>query len=123
MTVMPASQSNFQRPARPSDRRRAIFVQSSTKPIAAHPSATKNAVNAGSVCFEKIRKGSDIASMIRRPPIAGVPCLATCPCGPSARICCPNSFRRRKSMNFGPARIEITIEITPARRTGTTAGA
>ena len=34
MTVIPASQTSFQRPARPSERRRAIFVQSSTKPIA-----------------------------------------------------------------------------------------
>jgi hypothetical protein len=75
------------------------------------------------VCFEKTRNGSDMASMIRRPPIAGVPCLITWPFGPSSRICWPNSFRRRNSMNFGPARIEMTMEITPARRTWTMRGA
>ena len=117
MTVIPASQTSFQRPARPSERRRAIFVQSSTKPMAAQPSVTKKAVSAGRVCFEKARKGIAIASMIRRPPIAGVPRFTTCPCGPSSLICCPNSLRRRNSMNLGPATIEMTIEMSPARRT------
>ena len=79
MTVIPASQTSFQRPASPSERRRAIFVQSSTKPIAAHPSVTKKAVSAGRVCFEKARNGIAIASMIRRPPIAGVPRFTTWP--------------------------------------------
>ena len=117
MTVIPASQTSFQRPARPSERRRAIFVQSSTKPIAAHPSVTKKAVSAGRVCFEKARNGIAIASMIRRPPIAGVPRFTTCPWGPSSLICWPNSLRRRNSMNLGPATIEMTIEMSPARRT------
>ena len=117
------SQSSFHRPASPSDRRRETFVQSSTNPIAAHPSATKKAVTAGTVRSEKIRNGTAIEIMIKRPPIAGVPCLTTWPFGPSSRICWPNSFLRRKSMNFGPLRMEITIASTPASKTSTIAGA
>ena len=67
--------------------------------------------------MEKARKGIAIASMIRRPPIAGVPRLTTWPWGPSSLMCCPNSLRRRNSMNLGPATIEMTIEMSPARRT------
>ena len=122
-TVIAPSQRSFQRPERPSERRRETFVQSSTKPIAAHPSVTKNAVTAGTVRAEKMRNGTAIEIMIRRPPIAGVPCLTTWPFGPSSRICCPNSFLRRKSMNLGPERMEITIASTPASRTSTMTGA
>jgi hypothetical protein len=113
---------SFQRPESPSDRRRETFVQSSTNPIAAHPSVTKKAVTAGTVRSEKIRNGTAIAIMIRRPPMAGVPCLTTWPFGPSSRICWPNSFLRRKSMNLGPERMEITIPRTPASRTSTMPG-
>src|SRR5918996_5209784 len=51
------------------------------------------------------------------PPIVGVPALAWCSCGPSSRICCPNSFTRRYSMNRGPTKIVISIAAIPAIRT------
>src|SRR3954469_3074095 len=63
----------------------------------------------------------DIESMISRPPIVGVPCLTVWCCGPSSRIGWPNSLRRRNSMNFGPARIEMMSARIPAIRTRTTA--
>ena len=61
-----------------------------------------------------------IETMISRPPIVGVPCLTWWSAGPSSRMCWPNSFRRMKSMNFGPARIEIAIAKMPAARTRST---
>ena len=51
-----------------------------------------------------------------RPPIVGVPALAWCSCGPSSRICWPNSRSRRNSMNFGPRKIVISIAAMPAIR-------
>src|SRR4051794_38355192 len=51
------------------------------------------------------------------PPIVGVPALAWCSCGPSSRMCCPNSFTRRSSMNFGPRKMQISIAAMPAIRT------
>ena len=53
------------------------------------------------------------------PPIVGVPCLTKWPAGPSSRIGCPYSRRRRKRMKRGPAAIEITIATMPAIRTST----
>src|SRR6266536_2955964 len=52
----------------------------------------------------------------------GVPCLATWRSGPSSRMVCPYSLRRRKAMKRGPARIEISIAARPAIRTRTKLG-
>ncbi len=51
------------------------------------------------------------------PPMVGVPAFAWCSCGPSSRMCCPNSLTRRYSMNFGPRKIVISIAAMPAIRT------
>src|SRR5690349_7140536 len=52
-----------------------------------------------------------------RPPIVGVPALAWCSCGPSSRMCWPNSRTRRYSMNFGPRKMQISIAAMPAIKT------
>src|SRR4029077_8331543 len=52
----------------------------------------------------------------------GVPCLVTWCSGPSSRIVCPYSLRRRKAMKRGPTRIEIRIAARPAIRTRTKVG-
>src|SRR4051794_3252476 len=57
------------------------------------------------------------------PPIVGVPALAWCSCGPSARMCWPNSFTRRYSMNLGPRKMQISIAAMPAMRTSPMSGA
>src|SRR5690349_7817984 len=57
-----------------------------------------------------------------RPPIVGVPALAWCSCGPSSRMCWPNSLTRRYSMNFGPRKMQISIAAMPAIRTSPTVG-
>src|SRR4051794_19133033 len=49
-----------------------------------------------------------------RPPIVGVPALAWCSCGPSSRMCWPNSLTRRNSMNLGPRKMQISIAAMPA---------
>src|SRR5690242_16514844 len=51
------------------------------------------------------------------PPIVGVPALAWCSCGPSSRMCCPNSRARRNSMNFGDRKTQMSSEAVPAIRT------
>src|SRR5919109_1076434 len=51
------------------------------------------------------------------PPIVGVPALAWCSCGPSSRICWPNSRSRRNSMNFGERKTQISSDAVPAIRT------
>src|ERR671930_109239 len=51
------------------------------------------------------------------PPIVGVPALAWCSCGPSSRICWPNSRSRRNSMNFGDRKTQISSDAVPAIRT------
>src|SRR3954453_4936180 len=51
------------------------------------------------------------------PPMVGVPALAWCSCGPSSRICCPNSLWRRKEMNLGDRKMQISSEAVPAMRT------
>src|SRR5437588_11567372 len=57
-----------------------------------------------------------------RPPIVGVPALPWCPAGPSSRICCPNSFARRNSMNFGPRNMHRRSEAMPAIRMAPSTG-
>src|SRR2546421_6287801 len=52
----------------------------------------------------------------------GVPCLVTWCSGPSSRIVCPSSLRRKKAMKRGPARMEISIATRPAIRTRTKLG-
>src|SRR3954451_9801192 len=51
------------------------------------------------------------------PPIVGVPALVRCSCGPSSRMCWPNSLTRRYSMNLGPRKMQISIAAMPAIRT------
>src|SRR3954471_18147533 len=63
------------------------------------------------------RNGTAIAVKMMIPPIVGVPALAWCSCGPSSRICWPNSRRRRKAMNFGDRKMHMSSEAVPAMRT------
>src|SRR6188472_2409964 len=63
---------------------------------------------------ERTRKGTQIEAKTIRPPIVGVPAFAWCSCGPSSRMCCPNSLTRRYSMNFGPRKMQISIAAIPA---------
>src|SRR4029079_9382139 len=58
-----------------------------------------------------------IAVKMMIPPIVGVPALAWCSCGPSSRICCPNSRARRNSMNLGDRKTQISSDAVPAIRT------
>src|SRR3954451_18327044 len=51
------------------------------------------------------------------PPMVGVPAFARCSCGPSSRMCWPNSLTRRYSMNFGPRKMQISIAAIPAIKT------
>src|SRR3954463_6047634 len=51
-----------------------------------------------------------------RPPIVGVPAWPWWPAVPSSRICWPNSFSRRYSMNFGPRNMQSRSEAMPAMR-------
>src|SRR5262245_26920258 len=118
--VMPASSNSLQRPFSPSERRWRTLNQSSTKPIAPHASVTKRTVRPASVYLLSARNGITPEITISRPPIVGVPCFRWCSAGSSARMCWPNSFRRRNSMNFGPARMEIAIARMPAARTRST---
>jgi hypothetical protein len=117
---MAPSSSSFQRPARPSERRRLTFVKSSRKPIAPQASVTANTVRAGSVYSLRTRNGSAAASTIRTPPIVGVPCFVRCQTRPSSRMYWPSSLRRRNSMNFGPTMIDRTIANRPAAMTFST---
>ncbi len=57
-----------------------------------------------------------------RPPIVGVPALAWCSCGPSSRMCWPNSLTRRYSMNLGPRKMQISIAAMPAISTSPMSG-
>src|ERR1700749_5065921 len=66
---------------------------------------------------ERTRNGTQIEAKPISPPIVGVPALAWCSGGPSSRMCCPNSFTRRYSMNFGPRKMQISIAAMPAIRT------
>src|SRR3954447_17172811 len=63
-----------------------------------------------------MRNGTATASSMIRPPIVGVPALPWCPAGPSSRICWPNSFMRRYSMNLGPRNMHSVSEAMPAMR-------
>src|SRR3954452_6820279 len=66
---------------------------------------------------ERTRKGTQIEAKTISPPMVGVPALVWCSCGPSSRMCCPNSFTRRYSMNLGPRKMQISIAAMPAIRT------
>ena len=63
------------------------------------------------------RNGTAMAVKMMIPPIVGVPALAWCSCGPSSRICWPNSRRRRNEMNFGDRKMQMSNEAVPAIRT------
>src|SRR6478672_1339994 len=120
--VIAPSSSNFQRAFRPSDRRCVSLMKSSVKPIAPQASVTKSTVSAGTVYRATARYATVPAPSISRPPMIGVHCLVTWCWGPSSRIVCPYSLRRRKAMKRGPARMEIRIATRPAIRTFTKLG-
>ena len=77
-------------------------MKSSAKPSAAQPTATPKTARLAVSRLESTRYGTAIARNRIRPPIVGVPAFAWCSCGPSSRICWPNSRTRRQWMNFGP---------------------
>src|SRR5436190_24096210 len=54
------------------------------------------------------------------PPMVGVPALAWWPSGPSSRMFWPNSRARKKAMNFGERKMQISSEAVPAIRTSPT---
>src|SRR5438105_600856 len=116
-TVINARSRSFQRPESPSERLCVSLMKSSRKPIAPQASVTKSTVSAGTLYLLTARNAIVAVTRMSRPPITGVPCLSTCRSGPSSRIGCPNSFRRRNSMNFGPTMIEMTIETMAAMST------
>src|SRR3954469_13921335 len=66
---------------------------------------------------ERTRKGTQIEAKTISPPIVGVPALVWCSCGPSSRMCWPNSRTRSNSMNLGPRKMQISIAAIPAIRT------
>src|SRR3954453_9918296 len=66
------------------------------------------------------RNGTAIAVKMMIPPIVGVPAFAWWPSGPSSRMFCPNSRARRKAMNFGERKMQISSEAVPAIRTSPT---
>src|SRR3954464_4453512 len=55
------------------------------------------------------------------PPIVGVPALVWWPSGPSSRMCWPNSFRRRKSMNLGDRKTQMSSAAVPPIKISPTA--
>src|SRR5437660_2221311 len=120
--VIAPSRRSFQRAFRPSDRRCVSLMKSSMKPIAPQANVTKRTVSAGTVYLATARYAAVPAPSTSRPPMIGVPCLVTWCSGPSSRIVCPYSLRRRKAMKRGPARIEISIAARPAIRTRTKLG-
>src|SRR3954451_14972202 len=71
---------------------------------------------------ERTRKGTQIEAKTISPPIVGVPALVWCSCGPSSRMCWPNSRTRSNSMNLGPRKMQISIAAMPAIRTSPIAG-
>src|SRR5256885_5479345 len=97
-------------------------MKSSINSIARQASVTKSTVSAGTVSRATARYAAVPAPSISKPPMIGVPCLVTWCSGPSSRIVCPYSLRRRKAMKRGPTRIEISIAARPAIRTRTKLG-
>ena len=109
--------TSFVRARSPSDRRLMIFVKSSAKPSSAHASATPKTPIARGVNSVSSRNGTAIAVKMMIPPIVGVPALAWCSCGPSSRMCWPNSRSRRNAMNFGDRKMHMSRDAVPAIRT------
>src|SRR4051794_15969715 len=89
-------------------------MKSSAKPSTAAPSATPNTARLCVSRGPRTRYGTAIAMKMISPPIVGVPALAWCSCGPSSRICWPNSRSRRNSMNFGDRKTQISSDAVPA---------
>ena len=108
---------SFVRARSPSERRLTIFVKSSAKPSSAQASATPNTPTARGVNSVSSRNGTAIAVKMMIPPIVGVPALAWCSCGPSSRMCWPNSRSRRNEMNFGDRKMHMSRDAVPAIRT------
>src|SRR4051812_37168862 len=71
---------------------------------------------------ERTRNGTQIEAKTISPPIVGVPAFVWCSCGPSSRMCWPNSRTRSNSMNLGPRKMQISIAAMPAIRTSPIAG-
>src|SRR4051794_15521186 len=116
-SAMSAWQPSFARAERPSERFFEILVQSSRKPSAALAMATPNTVRLAVSYWPRIRNGTPTARKTTRPPIVGVPAFTAWAAGPSSRMCCPNSFCRRYSMNFGPRKMQMSRDAIPAMRT------
>src|SRR3954454_19858307 len=66
------------------------------------------------------RNGTAIAVKMMIPTMVGVPALAWWPSGPSSRMFWPNSRARRKAMNFGERKMQMSSEAVPAIRTSPT---
>jgi hypothetical protein len=90
---------------------------SSAKPSVAMASAVPNTARLAARYSDRIRNGTQTARKMARPPMVGVPALPWCPAGPSSRMCWPNSFTRRYSMNRGPRNMQMSREAMPPMRT------
>ena len=56
-----------------------------------------------------------IATLIRMPPIVGVPAFCWCDFGPSSRMYCPSLMRRIRSISHGPRMKEISSAVSAAK--------
>ena len=115
-TAISSCSASFVRADSPSERAFTIFSQSSAKPMPADASAVPNTAMLAASRSDRIRYGTPIAVNTTRPPIVGVPAFSWCSAGPSSRMCCPNSRSRRNWMNFGPRKMEMRSEASPAIR-------
>ena len=108
-------------PDRPRERFLTIFMKSSTKPIAPHARVANSTSIASVERLDRMMNGRAVATMIRRPPIVGVPCFSACPSGmsPGGRTNWPTSFVRSHAMNLGPRNISsVAAEMAEIRTLG-----
>ena len=104
-------------PESPSERRwRSLISRRGSRSRRRRASSPK-IVSAGSVRTLVARNAIVAASTIRTPPIVGVPCLPSGARALPRGSCWPNSCRRRKAMNVGPARIAMISATSAATRT------
>ena len=88
--------------------------KSSRKPITPNPPVTARQAQTNGL-RRSIHNSIETISETRiiSPPIVGVPTLARCVCGPSARIGWPLPWRTRSiEMNFGPISRPITSAVS-----------
>ncbi len=55
-----------------------------------------------------------MATLMRMPPIVGVPAFCWCDFGPSSRMNCPNLIERIFSISHGPSANEMIIAVSAA---------